>query len=60
MKQTDDKRVNDCEKLENQYTIIKINGVEYKDAAIDEQSELQALLGNLAVGTKVEIWSKGY
>ena len=39
---------------------IKINGTTHKDTAIDTQSELQALLGNLAVGSKVEIWSKGY
>ena len=55
----DDKRVNKTEAGKSVY-FIKINGVEYKDAAIDEQSELQALLGNLAVGTKVEIWSKGF
>ena len=55
----DDKRVNVGEAGKSVY-FIKINGVEYKDAAIDEQSELQALLGNLAVGTKVEIWSKGF
>ena len=39
---------------------IKVNGVEYKDTQIDTQGELQTILGNLKVGSAVEICSKGH
>ena len=39
---------------------IKVNGVEYKDTQIDTQGELQTVLGNLKVGSGVEICSKGH
>ena len=39
---------------------IKVNGVEYKDTQIDTQGELQTILGNLKVGSVVEICSKGH
>ena len=54
-----DQKANEDEAGRSVY-YIKVNGVEYKDAAIDTQAELQNLLGSLAVGSKVEIWSKGY
>ena len=39
---------------------LEINGHVYKDADIDSQEDLQNLLGNLKVGTKVLVKSKGH
>ena len=39
---------------------VKVNGVEYRDAALDSQEKLQTIFGNLKTGATVEIWSKGF